>query len=422
MKQYERQREKHEDEELRHALDDDFASIRGLLGAPNRRDDPSRGRLREVPASAASSTVHDSNAISATPTVSSSSLLTFVKPTESAAPVDRNLLAGLLGDDEVEDGDNISSPRPSRGKVDDVLASLARIDKAGPSSVGEGEEEDDADPYDRFVRELAFEKRAAPSDRLKSEAEAAMEAAEALRRSEAARLKRMRGDESDDEDEALNSKSKKSRETRGAAGRRLPQGDDLDDDYGVEGDEVGGYTLGLGTGLEAGSASDTAAEKGDSAEEHSGNDTEDDSEVTDAEGEDSDVSDSESEASAGDLAETEMLADLLHRDAEAKGLGDDDASLRTQRLVSKKLSKGKVPKTSLPYTFPCPEDHDQFLELISGHEAELPTIIERIRTLYHPSLGEGNKQKLAVRDCGRNQVFALLTLCYDPRRTFSASS
>lgn len=397
--QYERQKEKHEDEEIRHALDDDLASIRSLLGAPNRREHPSRTRLREssgiAPPAAPSNDPIDQ---ATTPVASTStSSLIFVKPVESEGGVDKSLLASLIGDaDNQKDNEDdtvskkeepVRAEAPPRQNVDQVLANLPRFSRnAGGDN---DEDEDDGDPYDRFVRELAFEKRAAPSDRLKSEAEAALEAAETLRRSEAARLKRMRGEEdSEEEQEGPKRKGKK-----GNDASRLPQGDDLDDDYGIEGDEVGGFALGLGAGLEA-----MPEGPADEDKEESGSEASDNEEDEEDEDEDSDT---ESEVSAGDHAETEMLADLLHRDAEVKDISDEgEASGKSAppstSLVSSKKREGKTEKSSLPYTFPCPEDHDQFLDLISGHEDELPTVIERIRTLYHPSLGDGNKQKLAV--------------------------
>lgn len=324
---------------------------------------------------------------------------------ESEGGVDKSLLASLIGDaDTGTENEDESVPKreeparaeaPQRQNVKQVLASLPRF---GRDAGGDNDEdEDDGDPYDRFVRELAFEKRAAPSDRLKSEAEAALEAAETLRRSEAARLKRMRGEEdSEEEEDGPKRKGKKANDTS-----RRPQGDDLDDDYGIEGDEVGGFALGLGAGLEAmpeGAEDEDKEESGSEASEDQEDDDED--------------SDTESEVSAGDHAETEMLADLLHRDAEVKDLSDEDEASgkpepKSTSLVSSKKRKGKTEKSSLPYTFPCPEDHDQFLDLISGHEDELPTVVERIRTLYHPSLGEGNKQKLAVSQYSSLTLFTV---------------
>lgn len=400
--QYERQREKHADEEIRHALDDDLAGIRSLLGAPNRREDPKRDQFMRAPLPVSSTwtataddnqkeTEEEQEEDEAVAPVASTSksILTFVKPVNDPSSVDKSLLVSLLGEEDTPATDEPQRPQPQihpsrAGNHDEVLAGLARFDRNNAFGDDDDADADDADPYDRFVRELAFEKRAAPSDRLKSEAEAAIEAAEALKRSEAARLKRMRGEESEaEESDARSRKINKKLESA-----RLPEGDDLDDEYGIEGDEVGGFALGLGEGLEG---SDKEASEDEASENESDAGSEDDEE---------DDESSDSDESAGDIAETELLADLLHRDAEVKHLDDETERTQTKGKTSRASTSSASQKgnSTLPYTFPCPESHEHFLDLISGHEQELPTIVERIRTLYHPSLGEGNKEKLAVRN------------------------
>src|SRR5579872_5166202 len=51
--------------------------------------------------------------------------------------------------------------------------------------------------YDKAVRELAFEKRARPKDRAKTEEELALDEKQALEKAERKRLRRMRGENSD---------------------------------------------------------------------------------------------------------------------------------------------------------------------------------------------------------------------------------
>jgi nucleolar protein 14 len=49
----------------------------------------------------------------------------------------------------------------------------------------------------------------------------------------------------------------------------------------------------------------------------------------------------------------------------------------------------------IPFTFKCPESYDDFEAIIDGLEdKDVETVVKRIRTLYHPSLGEGNKERL----------------------------
>ena len=51
----------------------------------------------------------------------------------------------------------------------------------------------------------------------------------------------------------------------------------------------------------------------------------------------------------------------------------------------------------LSYIFPCPGSHEEFLHIIDDLDDEdVPTVVQRIRTLYHTSLGADNKFKLQV--------------------------
>jgi nucleolar protein 14 len=49
----------------------------------------------------------------------------------------------------------------------------------------------------------------------------------------------------------------------------------------------------------------------------------------------------------------------------------------------------------LAYKFNCPQSHDEFLEITKGvNILDLPTVVQRIRALYHPKLNSENKGKL----------------------------
>jgi nucleolar protein 14 len=49
----------------------------------------------------------------------------------------------------------------------------------------------------------------------------------------------------------------------------------------------------------------------------------------------------------------------------------------------------------LAYTFPCPQSHAELLEITKGVVVlDLPTVVRRIRALYHPQLKSENKAKL----------------------------
>lgn len=442
---YERQKLKHEDDDVRLQLDDDLAAIRGLLGVPNVRRDKGKGRaadleppseLADDPSSAASVNQNasdmpediddedeqdesegdeedeeDEEGVTAEETGSDAEFdeapsdsrpktdrtagpvtLTFVKPPRDGGTegVNRSVLAKLLGDegdDAVLDGlekaqASSSNKRKRRTEEDDIA------------------EADTDDPYDRFVRELAFEKRAAPSDRLKTGAELAQQAAEELQKHEQARLKRMRGedlaDPADEVDEVNDFTS--SRERKAKKGKqRAPEGDDLEDGFELDGDEVNGFGLGGGLQVDGEADEEEDSDGGDLIAPEDG-DSNSDADSEDEEG--GSGSDSGSEKD-----ENEMLADLLHPDEEESDAGDDfegqtslvDSSSTKSKSGSKLQTKKKKGGKELPFTFPCPSTHAEFLDILEEtSDDDLPVVIERIRTLYHPSLAEGNKQKLAV--------------------------
>lgn len=219
---------------------------------------------------------------------------------------------------------------------------------------------EDATDYDKQVRELAFDKRAKPKDRTKTEEELALEQKEALEKEEKQRRLRMLGqdpDESDDED------------VGGRRKKRPRGGDDLDDDF-MEEESFGG--LGTGLDLEMGNGMSESDEGEDSGVEEGDEEQSDEGADFDGFGED-------------DQSSVDEASDLEEKDTRPK---------RKARRSSETVKA----KQELPYTFPAPEDHDEFLEIIEGlPDSDVPTVIQRIRTLYHHSLGPENKFKLQVR-------------------------
>lgn len=214
--------------------------------------------------------------------------------------------------------------------------------------------------YDKAVRELAFEQRAKPKDRIKTEEELILEEKQALEKAERKRQRRMQGEDSDSEGE--NGRRK-----------RLKQigGDDLEDDfYGEDG---------FGPGLQ------------EEESERSNEDGEDDE--SGGEDEDEGLEDEDSDADDEDGEEDED-----NTGSEAEGLGSaeegDDAELVPKR--ERKPGKSSADK-ELPYKFPCPESQEEFLDILEGiKDGDVPTVVHRIRTLHHPSLAEDNKLKLQV--------------------------
>lgn len=267
-----------------------------------------------------------------------------------------------------EELDDIRSLLFAAPPAENAANEQSSSDAARPTLGQPAPPEDDKE-YDQYVRELALDRRAKPKDRTKTEEELAREEKEALEKAERRRLKRMRGEETDSEDEQKGGKRKQAR-ARG--------GDDLEDDFFNEDVQVG-----LGAGL-----GDDAAVEGSEDEDEEEGDSEDESESED---EDSDGEEDENEEGSVAAEFESAEEDSGEEDGEA---GESEALVQSSR---KRRTKSKPIRKELPYTFPCPETHDEFLEIVEDvDEADIPTIVKRIRTLHHASLAEDNKFKLQV--------------------------
>ncbi|KDN48010.1 hypothetical protein RSAG8_03026, partial [Rhizoctonia solani AG-8 WAC10335] len=285
----ERQEQREADDNARHQLDQDFASIRDLLYAPAPPD----------------------------PSSSGSNSIPLGKPRTQSAPTNET-------------------------KSDQADTSTTE-EKTGPTAKTN-------EDYDQFVRELVFDKRSRPTDRLKTEEELAREAAEALEKAEKSRLRRMRGEESEDEDE------------RSGKRRRVAQADDLEDDF-VGDDDVHG----LGAGLEAqGNEDDETGESGEEEEEESGEEG--------GTGQESDDGEESEEFDPSDLSDGAGEEDGL-----VEGEVEDLVASHSRPPKSRGKGKG-APKSTLPFTFPFPSSHGELLEILEDvREEDIPTVIHRIR-------------------------------------------
>jgi nucleolar protein 14 len=268
-----------------------------------------------------------------------------------------------------------SAPRPS----------TASLPSAGPSRIGPPVAESDGNGdldanYDQFVRELAYDARAKPKNRTKTQEEMAVEEKELLEKAEARRLRRMRGEASGDEDEdgegaGGRAKRRKTKKSRGDA-------DDLDDDFEED--------L-LGPGL----TREDIENMRDEQEDEDDDEEDDDGEGDDDEDQDEDEDEDEDE----ERDEDEEVSEMEDLDDEAPELisvdEDDFESGLVRKSKAKAATKGKT--REIPYTFPCPANIEEFEDILEGLGDEaLPTVVQRIRALHHPSLAQGNKEKLQV--------------------------
>ena len=223
----------------------------------------------------------------------------------------------------------------------------------------------DYDPYDMLVRQLTYEKKEARgTDRLKTEDEVIKEEKEKLDKLEQDRLRRMRGEKEnvsskssinveDMNDGEVKKKNKMSKKEKRKLLKQLLSGEE----GAEEGDE----------------GSD---EEEDEAEDESDGEEEEDEEDSD-EGEEDD----EDEDKYSDLEEEDKEIDENEKD----------------RLDAEIKDMIKKASAELPYSFTVPSTYEEFNSHITGRSVdEIKLVLERILKCNHPSLVEGNKEKLAA--------------------------
>ncbi|KAL1960790.1 hypothetical protein VTO42DRAFT_6620 [Malbranchea cinnamomea] len=213
--------------------------------------------------------------------------------------------------------------------------------------------------YDQRLRLLNFDKRARPADRTKTEEEKAEEEAERLRKLEEERLKRMRGEEDEESqqkegpDDFVESDSEPDDAKQfglSQPAERKELGVEDEDDFIIDEDLV-----------EMGSVSDLSLSEDEGSE-----------------------SPGEEEEEVDEDDDEEFTSGLT------LPMNADSGSHDIRQLTGSD-------KNGLAYTYPCPETHEQFLEIVRGIKFDhLPTVVQRIRALHHPRLHPDNKAKLGV--------------------------
>ncbi|KAL9049652.1 MAG: hypothetical protein Q9162_007113 [Coniocarpon cinnabarinum] len=233
--------------------------------------------------------------------------------------------------------------------------------------------------YDQRVRQMTQEQRAKPSNRTKTEEEKAEEYAAHLQKLEENRQRRMRG-----EQEVRSDVSNNSDEDDAATAVAAGSGGDSEDEAG----EAGAF------GLDAMAKSKLNDEIED----------EDNFEIEDdliASGSDVDIDPSDEEI---EQAPEDAIA-RQEKELPDGAMDEDDAEflkdvLPTTQLPAKTSQQPSQKEGSLAYTYPCPQTHEELLEVLARVDyKDIPTVIQRIRALYHPSIAEGNKDKLAAFAC-----------------------
>ncbi|RFU32006.1 hypothetical protein B7463_g4309, partial [Scytalidium lignicola] len=220
--------------------------------------------------------------------------------------------------------------------------------------------------YDLRLRQLAQDKRSQPTERSKTEEEKLEEESRRLLELEAKRLRRMEGipEESDEEE-----------------GGKAVSGENEDDEEEEDED------FGFGSGIKTRPTNiDLGVED------------EDDFIIDDdlvASGSDIDLTDGE-DSSDQEEPVSEDDTDFV------SGLLTEEEAKRPEFLTG---ANGLLPEVEfpekngingdLPYTFSCPQTHQELLDITKRIALiDLPIVVQRIRALYHPKLKSENKVKL----------------------------
>lgn len=232
------------------------------------------------------------------------------------------------------------------GNIEELYKELSGINRSNNSKGYPSNSGGNSDAgYDRDVRQLAFERRAVPSDRTKTEEELAKEESDKRKELERKRLARMNGelDESDEEYEEEDLQEGKPTNKQ-IAGRG--NGDDLEDDA-----------------LQFGFKQANSNTKGNGNEEGDGAESEDD---------------------FGDILDEDIAAS--NDEVEEELESGSDAELENKLSVT----EGEVSSDISA----CPSNLTELIDLLSEHELEIqPKLIDKVLSKYHPRYAQGNKEK-----------------------------
>ncbi|KAM3873897.1 nucleolar protein 14 [Diretmus argenteus] len=242
----------------------------------------------------------------------------------------------------------------------------------------EPEEKPKLEEYDMMVRELGFEMKAAPSEKLKTPEEVAREERERLQKLEADRLRRMMGDVAEDSGRSQTHMS----------------ADDLNDGFILDKEDK--KTLAYQDGkwnVEKEEDDDDEDEAGDDVEEASGQEEESEEEGGDEEDAEEGESGSEGDDSHSDL-DSERESE---EEEEEEGQKEEEGDAAPGNSLSEEELKAQqeAAKAELPYTFVVPESYSEMKDLLRGHSPDNQRlIVARTQKSNHPSLAVGNKLKL----------------------------
>ncbi|XP_074760508.1 nucleolar protein 14 [Athene noctua] len=229
------------------------------------------------------------------------------------------------------------------------------------------------DEYDMIVRELGFEMKAKPSERMKTEEELAKEEQARLQKLEADRLRRMRGI-----DEQANNKKPSH-----------VSADDLADGFILDKDDR--RLLSYKDGKINIENEDEEEKDKEEEEEEGGNEDNENEEESEEESANEDEEDVAADSHSDLESDLESEEEAAENKEEKKCKTNEKESQNVEELDPKM----KTANSELPYMFAVPESYETFKSLLAGRTIEQQLIIlERIQKCNHPSLAVGNKAKL----------------------------
>ncbi|KAK9532481.1 hypothetical protein VZT92_009862 [Zoarces viviparus] len=236
------------------------------------------------------------------------------------------------------------------------------------------EEKPKLEQYDMMVRELVFEMKAQPSEKLKTPEELAREEREKLQKLEADRLRRMMGDEVGE-----------------SSGSQIHiSADDLNDGFILDKEDK--KTLSYQDGKW--NFEEEPGEDKDDEEGQSGEDGESEAEEEEEEDGDDDEEEEEEEGREGSSEDEDGHSDLeSEQESEDEETKEDSAkpSLSEEEMKAQQ----EAAKAELPYTFTAPENYSDLTDLLHGHTPNNQRlIVARTQKSNHASLAVGNKLKL----------------------------
>lgn len=253
------------------------------------------------------------------------------------------------------------------------------------------------DDFDKVMRELKFEARGNPSDRLKTEDEVAKEEKEKLEKLEEERLQRMKGFTKDEADK-----------------RKHKSADDLDDNFAYDSDpeitltynKDGQSNVKLDVKMNRESLNGEVDENNDDVEERDEDDLNSDDEERDnqksGEEDSDDSAETESEDDLSDLksesSDSEAEETVPNRN---KRKLDEEPTTTTNKTIKIDLQAKKEmmekARKELPYTFKLPNSYEELQKMLQNQSSHHQSIIiERMIKCNHPSLNASNKESLSI--------------------------